>query len=186
MSANDTVYIKFFANVTSASANALMTIIDQQIVKGTKKIVLLISTPGGQVFHGVSIYNYLKGIPVTIETHNFGSVDSIGNIIYVAGEKRYSVPDARFLIHPVALTFGQNQVLEEKKLEENLKGLQIDQTTIAQIIGKELSKSTDEILNAMHERTTMNPDQAKEFGLVHEIKSELFQDGATVITINQS
>ncbi len=186
MSASDTVYIKFFANVTGASANALMTTIDQQIGKGKTKIVLLISTPGGSVFHGISIYNYLKGIPVTIETHNFGSIDSIGNIIYVAGEKRFSVPDARFLIHPVAVNFGQNQSIEEKKLEEHLKGLKIDQDNIARIIGKEVSKTTDEILSAMHNRTTMSPDQAKEYGLVHEIKSELYPKGATVFGINQS
>jgi len=38
----------------------------------------------------------------------------------------------------------------------------------------------------MHERSTMNPEQAKEYGLVHEIKSELFPKGANVFTINQS
>jgi len=180
------VYIKFFAVVNGNSSNALMTAIDQQIAKGKKKIILLISTLGGSVFHGISIYNYLKGIPITIATHNFGSIDSIGNIIYVAGEQRFSVPDARFLIHPVAITFGQSSTIEEKKLEEHLKGLQIDQNNIAKIIGKEISKSTDEILNAMLERTTLNPDQAKEYGLVSEIKSELFPNGSTVITINQA
>ncbi len=186
MSANDKVYIKFFAKVDGDSANVLMSVIDQQIAKGTKKIVLLISTPGGSVFHGISIYNYLKGIPITIETHNFGSIDSIGNIIYVAGEKRFCVPDARFLLHPVALMLGQNQVVEEKKLEEMLKGLIIDQGNIAQIIGKELSKSTDDLLKAMLDRTTLTPDEAIKFGLVNEIKSELFPLGSTVITINKS
>ena len=182
----DEVYIKFFAIVNSNSANALMTAIDQQIAKGKKKIVLLISTPGGTVFHGISIYNYLKGIPITVETHNFGSIDSIGNILYVAGEKRYSVPDARFLLHAVTSQFAQNSALEEKQLEERLKGLQIDVENMAKIIGKETSKSTDEILKAMSDRTTLTPDEAKKYGLVHEIKSELFPKGAELITINQA
>ena len=52
MSANETAYIKFFAQVNSATANAIMTSIDQQIANGKKKIVILISTPGGTVFHG--------------------------------------------------------------------------------------------------------------------------------------
>ena len=105
MSANETVYIKFFASVNRNSANALMDSIDQQIAKDKKKIILLISTTGGSVFHGISLYNYLKGIPIEIETHNFGSVDSIGNIIFLAGMKRFSVPDARFLMHPVVGMF---------------------------------------------------------------------------------
>jgi len=186
LSANETVYIKFFAQVNGASANALMNAIDQQILKGKKKIVLLISTPGGQVFHGISVYNFLKGIPVEIETHNFGSIDSIGNIIYVAGSKRFSVPDARFLMHPVSMNFGQNASLEEKQLEEKLKSLKIDEQNIAKIIGKEVSKTTEVIEKDMRERTTLNPDEAKEYGFVHEIKSELFPQGATVISINNS
>ena len=186
MSANDTVYIKFFAQVNGNSANALMGAIDQQIEQGKKKIILLISTPGGTVFHGISIYNYLKGIPIEIETHNFGSIDSIGNIIFVAGEKRFSVPNARFLIHPVSITFGQNIAMEEKKIEETLKSLQIDESNIAKIIARELSKQPKEILSALVNRTTLNPEEAKKFGLIHEIKSELYPNGATVISINQS
>ncbi len=186
MSANETVYIKFFASVNRNSANALMDSIDQQIAKDKKKIILLISTTGGSVFHGISLYNYLKGIPIEIETHNFGSVDSIGNIIFLAGTKRFSVPDARFLMHPVSMHVHQNRSLEEKQLDEKLKKLKIDNHNIAKIIGKESSKTTDEVLSAMQDRTTLSPEEAKEYGLVHEIKSDLYPKGATLISINQS
>jgi len=69
-----TIFIKFFASVNSDSAIALMSAIDQQIKDGIEKIVLLISTPGGTVFHGISIFNYLKGLPIEIETHDFDSI----------------------------------------------------------------------------------------------------------------
>jgi len=186
MSANETVYIKFFASVNGNSANALMDSIDQQIAKDKKKIILLISTTGGSVFHGISLYNYLKGIPIEIETHNFGSVNSIGNVIFLAGTKRFSVPDARFLMHPVSMKVHQNRSLEEKQLDERLKKLKIDNHNIAKIIGKESSKTTDEVLSAMQDRTTLSPEEAKEYGLVHEIKSDLYPKGATLISINQS
>jgi hypothetical protein len=35
----------------------------------------------------------------------------------------------------------------------------------------------------MLERTTLNPEEAKAWGLVHEIKSELFEAGFEVISI---
>jgi len=35
----------------------------------------------------------------------------------------------------------------------------------------------------MHERTTLNPEEAKSWKLVHEIKSELFEAGSEVISI---
>lgn len=180
------VYIKFFAAVDGNTTNALMNVIDQKVAAGYKKIVLLISTPGGSVFHGLSIHNYLVGIPLEIETHNFGSVDSIGVVIFSAGTKRYSAPDARFLLHPVSVNLSANTNLEAEKLEEITKGLKIDTENMAATIAKASSKTKEELIKAISERTTLNPGQAKAFGLIHEIKKDLFPVGAEVITINAS
>ena len=163
-----------------------MNAIDQKLLEGAGKFVILISSPGGSVFHGLSVHNYLRGIPAEIETHNFGSVDSIGVIIFLAGSRRFSVPDARFLIHPVSARFAPNERLEEKQLEERLKGLRIDAENIAAVIANETNKTEEEILQSMHDRTTLSPEEAVDFGLATEVKRELFPQGAEVISINQS
>lgn len=179
-----TIYIKFFAEVNGNSANALMQLVDQYVNQGFQRIVLLISSPGATVFHGLSIFNYLSGIPLEVETHNFGGVDSIGVTIFSAGKKRYSVPDARFLLHPVSVNLQAN--LEENKLEEIIKGIKIDQSNIAGSIAKATGKTVEEIIEAISGRTTLSPKQAKDFGLVHAIRSGLFPAGAQVVSINQS
>ncbi len=176
------VVIRFFAQVKDDTINALMKTIDDKMKEGITQFILLISSPGGNVFYGLSAYNYLKGLPVTITTHNFGSVDSIGVILFCGGRKRLSVPQARFLLHGVSAGF-QNVSLEEKQLEERLKGLKIDIENIAKVISVNTGKSIQDVTNAMLERTTLNPDEAKEWGLVHEIKSELFEVGSEVISI---
>jgi len=177
------VVIRFFAPVIDATVNALMSAVDQKMKQGIKDFIILISSPGGSVIHGLSAYNYLKGLPVSITTHNFGSVDSIGIVIYCAGSKRLSVPQARFLFHGVSAQFRGEQNLEEKLLEERLKGLRIDMENIAKVIAANSGKSAKDITDAMIERTTLNPEEAKSWGLVHEIKSELFETGSEVITI---
>ena len=182
MSIKPTV-IKFFAPVIDATIYALMNAIDQKMKQGSTNFIVLISSPGGSVFHGLSAYNYLKGLPAEITTHNFGSVDSIGVILYCGGSKRFSVPQARFLLHGVTANFEQKTSLEEKQLEERLKGLKIDMENIAKVIAENTGKSVEEVTNAMLERTTLNPDEAKTWGLVHEIKSELFEAGSEVISI---
>jgi ATP-dependent protease ClpP protease subunit len=169
------VVIKFFAPVVDISINALMNTIDQRMKQGITNFTLLISSPGGSVFHGLSAYNYLKGLPATITTHNFGSVDSIGIVLYCGGSKRLSVPQARFLLHGVSL--------EEKQLEERLKGLRIDMENIAKVIAENTGKSVKDVTDAMLERITLNPEEAKTWGLVHEIKSELFEAGSEIISI---
>lgn len=183
MTDNSKFYIKFFAPVVPESVAALMQIVDNKLNAGAKELGLLISSPGGDVFQGLSAYNYLKGIPMKVTTHNFGSADSIGVVLFCAGEKRFSVPQARFLLHGVACNFHQPVSLEEKQLEERLKSLQIDMGNIARVIAEAVGKEKDEIINDMLNRTTLYPEQAVEYGLVHEIKADLFEVGAEVISI---
>jgi ATP-dependent Clp protease protease subunit len=177
------VVIRFFAPVIDATVNALMSAVDQKIKQGIKDFIILISSPGGSVIHGLSAYNYLKGLPASITTHNFGSVDSIGIVLYCAGSKRLSVPQARFLFHGVNVQFKGEQNLDEKLLEERLKGLRIDMENIAKVIAANTGKSAKDVTDAMFERITLNPEEAQSWGLVHEIKSELFEAGSEVIAI---
>ena len=176
--------IKFFAPVIDVSINALMNAIDQKMKTGQRSFIILISSPGGSVFHGLSAYNYLKGLPVEITTHNFGSVDSIGVVLYCGGTKRLSVPQARFLLHGVSQNFPQGANLEEKQLEERLKGLKIDIENIAKVVAANTGKSPEDAMKAMSDRTTLNPEEAKQWGLVHEVKAELFPAGSDLISIH--
>jgi ATP-dependent protease ClpP protease subunit len=34
------------------------------------------------------VYDYLRGAPVDVVTHNYGTVDSIGTVMFCAGEER--------------------------------------------------------------------------------------------------
>ena len=186
MAANQTFFIKFFAPVVPESIAALMQIVDGKLKQDARKLGLLISSPGGDVFQGLSAYNFLKGIPLEITTHNFGSADSIGVVLFCAGSRRLSVPHARFLLHGVQCNFHQPASLEEKQLEERLKGLQIDMGNIARVIADTVKKDKDKILQDMLNRTTLYPEQAVEYGLVHEIRSELFPPGSELISIQMA
>jgi len=179
-------YVKFFAPVIPETVAALMQVVDGKLQQGARKMGLLISTPGGDVFQGLSVYNYLKGIPLEIVTHNFGSADSVGVVLFCAGTRRLSVPHARFLMHGVMCNFPQPMSLEELQLEERLKGLQIDTGNIARIVADTVKKDRQEVLDAMRNRTTLYPEEAVRYGLVHEIKSELFPIGAEVISIQMA
>ncbi len=177
------VVIRFFAPVVESTINTLLSVIDQKMAQGVKEFTLLISSPGGSVFHGLSAYNYLKGLPVSVNTHNFGSVDSIGVVLFCGGSKRLSVPQARFLLHGVSASFQKESSLEEPQLEERLKGLKIDIENIAKVVADNTSKEIVDITKAMLERTTLNPEEAKKWGLVHEIESNLYEADSEVISI---
>ena len=155
--------IKFFAPVIDVTVNALLHTVDTKMQQGMTELVMLISSPGGSVFHGLSAYNYLKGLPIKVTTHNFGSVDSIGVVLYCGGSERFSVPQARFLLHGVSATF-RKESLEEQQLEERLKGLKIDMANIARVIAATTGKTEQQVTKAMLDRTTLDPEQAKAWG----------------------
>jgi len=71
----------------------LLQSVDTQLKQGRTQIVILISSPGGDVLSGFTPYKYLKGIQAEVTTINIGSVDSAATIIFCAGKKRYSVPE---------------------------------------------------------------------------------------------
>lgn len=178
-------YIRFMAPVVPPTATALFKIVDRKLKEKCERIHLMLSSPGGSVFHGLSLYNFLRGAPIQVYTYNFASVDSIGVVIFCAGDRRFSVPNARFLIHGVHVNFIGNQSLDEKELDEKIKGLQIDYQNIARVIADTTQKPADRVQDDMNNRTTLNPQQAKDYGLVHEIKSELFPIDADLSVVGE-
>jgi ATP-dependent protease ClpP protease subunit len=179
----DNFVIKFYTPVNEASIGTLMRTVDQKLAAGATHFTVLISTSGGSVFHGLTAYNYLKGIPAEVTTHNIGSVDSIGVALYCAGRKRISVPQARFLMHPVSMNFREAASYEEPKLMELVKSLRVDMENCASVIAANTRQSKKQVLRAMLARQTLDPDTALEWGLVHEIQQELFAEGTEVIPI---
>ena len=175
--------IKFYSPVNESSIGALMRTVDQRLAAGTTEFTLLISTSGGSVYHGLTAYNYLRGIPAAVTTHNFGSVDSIGVALYCAGQKRLCVPQARFLMHPVSMNFREGASYEEPKLLELVKGLRVDMGNCASVVAANTRKTKQQVFRAMLARTALDPKDAVEWGLVHEIRQQLFEPGSEVIPI---
>jgi len=177
-----TAYINFFAGVNPKSIAGLMGVIQQKLKDGVERFVILMSSGGGQVRSGISAYNFLRGIPAEVITHNYGDVTSVAVVVFCAGSKRMCVPNARFLLHGIGFDVEKAR-FDEKLLKERLKGLKIDRENIAKVIAANCNKTEDEVDKDMLEGITLNPQQAIDYGLVHEIKLELVEKGAELITI---
>ena len=78
-----TLFISFSAEVNQNTAENLMGIFAQRLNQGIKDFYLLLSSPGGSVMNGITVYNFLKSLPINLTTHNIGIVDSISNVIFL-------------------------------------------------------------------------------------------------------
>jgi len=181
--AQQTIYVRYFGPIDNERVKKLMTTLEQKLKEGKERFVILISSPGGSVFQGISAYNFLKGIPAELVTHNFGSVDSIAVCLFCAGTKRLCVPHARFLIHGIGFDAPSGARFDEKLLGERIANLKNERETICRIITDNTGKKLEDVEQDMFTGITLTSEQAKDYGLVHEIKSELFEKQAEVISI---
>lgn len=135
-----------------------------------KDISFYINSPGGVVTSGLAIYDTMRYIRPDVSTVCIGQAASMGSLLLCAGAKgkRYSLPNARVMIHqPSGGAQGQAsdieiQAREILKLRERLNNMYVEHT------GNDLEK----IEKAVDRDTFMSAEEAKEFGLVDEVVSE--------------
>lgn len=120
-----TTYINFHAPVNPHTTQNLMTVIAQKLVAGTTEFYILLSTPGGEVASGLTVYNFLRAIPTPITMHNVGNVDSIGNAMFLAANTRRACAHSTFMFHGVGFDV-KNLRVEEKNARELLHGILAD------------------------------------------------------------
>jgi len=133
--------------------------------------------------NGINIYNFLRGVPFELVTHNVGNVDSIGNAIFLAGSRRYACKHSTFMFHGVGFNSLPNERLEQKNLQEKLQGLLADQKRIGSIIQERTSIVEAEIDDLFREARTKDATYALGNGIVHEIREVLIPPGGPVISL---
>jgi ATP-dependent Clp protease, protease subunit len=178
------VYISFCAEITPVTSESLLKACADLVNKNIKTIYLLLSTPGGSVMHGIAVYNTLRALPCKIITHNVGAIDSIGTILFLAGEKRYANPSTTFMFHGVGVDISANTRFEEKFLRERLDSILADQKKIGDIIRNRTNFSDPgEIDTLFLEAVTKDAQFAKDRGIVDDIREAKVPQGAPIFQL---
>lgn len=177
------VYVSFSAEISSSTTENLISTMTGLANLRVKKVYLLLSTPGGSVMTGINLYNVLSGLPFELITHNVANVDSIGNAVFLAGQKRYATSNATFMFHGVGFDSPQGVRLEEKFLRERLNGILSDQKRIGDIIIEHTNLTEREIEELFREAQTKDATYALDKGLIDEIRSVKIAGGTPIIPL---
>ncbi|WP_373088933.1 ATP-dependent Clp endopeptidase proteolytic subunit ClpP [Sneathiella sp.] len=132
-----------------------------------KPIFMYINSPGGVVTAGLAIYDTMQYIKPDIATVCIGQAASMGSFLLAAGAKgkRYSLPNARIMIHqPSGGAQGQAtdieiQAREILKVRARLNKLYVEHT----------GQPLDVIERSMERDNFMTAEEALKFGLVDEV-----------------
>jgi len=145
-----------------------------------KEIAFYINSPGGVVTSGLAIYDTMQYINPPVSTVCVGQAASMGSLLLAAGAegKRYSLPNARIMVHqPSGGAQGQAtdieiQAKEILSLRKRLNEIYVEHT------GQKISI----IEQALERDRYMTPEDAKDFGIVDEVvtKRPELKDGEEI------
>lgn len=133
----------------------------------SKEISMYINSPGGVVTSGLSIYDTMQYIKPAVSTVCIGQAASMGSLLLAAGSPgmRYSLPNSRIMVHqPSGGYQGQATDImihaqETQKLKDRLNEIYVKHT----------GQNFETVVNALERDNFMDPQQAKDWGLIDQI-----------------
>ena len=132
-----------------------------------KDINFYINSPGDLVTAGLAVYDTMQYIKSDITTVCIGQAASMGALLLTAGSpgKRYSLPNARILIHqPMGGFQGQ-----ASDIEIQAKEMLRMKETLNQILVRHSGKTMDQIQRDTDRDYFMSALEAKSYGIIDHV-----------------
>ena len=130
-------------------------------------INLYISSPGGHVESGDTIFDMIRYIKPIVRTVGTGWGGSIATHIFLAPEKenRFSLPNTRFLIHQPHGGFGG----DASDIEIHAREIVKTRERINAIIAEQTGQSLDRVTEDTDRDYWMSAEESLDYGLVGKI-----------------
>jgi ATP-dependent Clp protease, protease subunit len=130
-------------------------------------ITVYINSPGGHADSGFAIYDFMRFVKPPVRSIVTGMCASAAVLPFlaVAKDKRFSLPNARFLLHQPS-TVVQGSASDVAINAEEILRLRERYNTI---VSQETGKSVDQVTKDADRDFWLSPGQAKEYGLVGKI-----------------
>jgi ATP-dependent Clp protease protease subunit len=134
-----------------------------------KDINLYIHSPGGSITAGLAIYDTMQLVRPDVATYCVGMTASMGTVLLCAGTpgKRYCMPNATIHMHQ-ALGGARGQAAD---IEIAAREILRENDIIRGILVKHTGQTDERIRRDFDRDFYMNPEQAKDYGIVDEILS---------------
>lgn len=132
-----------------------------------KDINLYVNSPGGSVTAGLGIYDTMQYVKPPINTICLGQAASMGALLLTAGAKgkRYSLPNARVMIHQPLGGF-QGQATE---IDIHAKEILKIRERLNEIMAKHTGQPIEKISHDTERDYFMSAEEAKKYGLIDEV-----------------
>ena len=181
---HDVVYLSFSGEIGAGTSQALISTLSECCNQGVRHAYVMFSTPGGSVMHGMNLYNVMRALPIELTIHNVGNVDSIGNVVFLAGVKRYACAHSTFMFHGVGFDMEGRQRLEEKLLREHLETVHAEHKRIGAVIQERSKLDNSAVQELFLQQQTKDAIFAAKYGIVDQIRDVKIPPGTPIIPLD--
>ncbi len=132
-----------------------------------KDINLYINSPGGSVTAGLAIYDTMQYVKPAVATICVGQAASMGAVLLLAGAKgkRYSLPNARIMIHqPMGGARGQ-----ATDIDIHAKEILRMKARLNEIIVKHTGQTIERVEKDTDRDYFMGAQEARSYGIIDEV-----------------
>ena len=159
--------LTLFGEIDKSSAQRTTERLLALAAENDKPITIYLSSPGGHVDSGVSIFDVIRFIKPVVRTIGTGWVGSIATHIYLAPDKehRFCLPNTRFLIHQPSSMFQGDASDIEISAREIVRTRERMNATIAAQCGQDVAKVEEDTNRDLW----MTAEESQEYGLVGKI-----------------
>ncbi|KEJ91125.1 ATP-dependent Clp protease proteolytic subunit [Synergistes jonesii] len=142
---------------------------NSKIAGRCNEVRISLNTYGGTVADGFEIVDMVREWnarrDVKISMIGAGAVYSMGVPIMQAAARRYSYPNAEYLIHPVsAILYGTRE-----QIEDGLTSVKNSEAAIVNLIAARSGMSAKEVSEMMRRDSYLTAEKALDLGLIDEI-----------------
>lgn len=132
-----------------------------------RDISLYINSPGGSITAGLAIYDTMRAIRADISTFCLGMAGSMATPLLAGGTKgkRYSLPHSTIHMHPA----GGGTRGYAPDVEIMARELLRQQQIIRELLSRDTGQTIERIAKDFDRDLFMNPQQAKEYGIIDDI-----------------
>ena len=133
-----------------------------------RDIMLYINSPGGVVTAGMAIYDTMQFIKPDVQTICIGQAASVAAVLLASGTKgkRFSLPNARILIHQPWLQGLGGQATD---IDIHAKELLRTRERLNQLLASHTGQPLKKIQDDTERDYIMSPDQGKEYGIIDDV-----------------
>ena len=124
---------------------------------------------GGDIIAAMGVYNELRRLPVTINSHNAGACDSSIILPFLAGKRRTACPTSSFFFHQIQWNFSSAVGLQTILVQEANTLMAHYTNAIATTVAANSNLSENDVKGMMQAGTLVLPKEALKMKLIDAI-----------------